>query len=693
MLWTELKERAKQLKGPANHAAPLIGEIVGLWFEEEPSVEAAFADRDVSRDALVARLLSLEYPQAEDHRALDAIRGLPVPVTVEAVLGVLARQFEKHPVVQLLAGMLRCQAAQLAEILRLHAEAAVSVTASQTTALGACTTDLTETARRGAFADRVAGPATLALECALLKVRRGSVILTGPKGCGKTVSVEAFAHRVAHGETHPRLKNAHILELSVGGLLAGTQFRGQFSERVEALLKELKGQKGPTILWIDEIHTVLGAGRVHGDSYDLANALKTALADGSLLVVGATTDAEYERYVMKDPAFARRFQRIRLAPLTGETLLKVVRSQTSALAKKHGAVIADDVCLEALALSDRYLANRAAQPDRGLDLLDTACALAGPSATLGRAHLLAALSQMTGVPAELLESGVCARLRRARELLRERVCGQRTLIEALLSRLLTNPLRQNADTRPLSSALLLGPSGVGKTLIAELLAEALFGSAEAFLCVHCGAFGEGGIAKLVGTPYAGRDTPTEGALLPEFVREHPFGILLFDELEKAYETLWDLLLSLLDKGEFQGADGQTYSVRHCIVLCTSNAVTARDLTGPGIGFGRRPATVTDRQALAAKLPMFRRELLSRFDDLLVAEALSPSDRLALLRRHIARACEKARLAGTSIPGDDELGALLREYASAIDAEGGRAIERLAADTVIRSLATPREETF
>ncbi|MDD2598869.1 MAG: AAA family ATPase, partial [Kiritimatiellae bacterium] len=584
MLWMICKKRARQLRDIGGSAIPLVSEIMSLWVEEDHAVFEALTEKAVERDALVGSLAQLEYAHQLDYPVHEALQSLLTPVTVGSVLSMMTQRFEKHPVVQLLAATFQCATSQLAGALHLQAAAAVATTVIQNSVLASLTTDLSAAAERGEFADLVPGPATQALEQALLKARRGSVIVTGPQGAGKTVSVQALAHRIARNEVHPRLRQCRILELSVGTLTAGTQFRGQFSERLEGILKELKDQGQRTILFIDEIHTVLGAGRVHGDSYDMGNALKAALAGRNLLVIGATTDTEYERYVTKDPAFARRFQRVRLAPLTGDALREVVLTQVAGLTEKHCVTIDAALWREALVLSDLYLSNRAAQPDRVLDLLDTACTLAEQTGSLSRTHLLRALSQTTGVPLDLLENGLCARLDRARLFLNERVFGQEAVVDAILARLEGNPLRLNADTRPLASFLILGGSGVGKTLLAEVLAEALFGGSEAFLLIHCGAFGEGGLAKLIGVALPGMDTQSEGALLPEFLRSHPFGIILFDELEKAYGTLWDLLLSLLDKGEFQGGDGRTYSVRHCVIICTSNAVTAQDLASPGIGF-------------------------------------------------------------------------------------------------------------
>ncbi len=685
MLWSELKERARQMIPAGRQGTPLISEALSLWVEEAQELRDPLAAKDLDRDALASELLGLNYEIQTDRAVHEAVRAIPAPVTVDAVVSTLLERFCTHPAAQALTNAFGCKAAELVILLNLKANASPVVVGNGTEMpmLKSLTTDLTEIAMTGEYSALVPGPATDAIERALLKSRRGSVVVTGLQGSGKTVAVQALAHRIVNNQTHPKLRNVKILELSVGALVAGTQFRGQFSDKVEGILKELKTAKGKIILFIDELHTVLGCGRVHGDSYDFANALKTALSSNYVRLIGATTDGEYSRYVLKDPAFARRLERVRLQPIEDDFLVSVLKSQVNVLAEHHRVCISESAWREALCLSNLYLVNRSAQPDRVLDLLDSACTLVTKSpGNLERSHILSALAQTTGIPADLLEKGLASRLDSARDVVKREVFGQDQIVEAIIARLQSNPLHRRASERPIGSFLLTGPTGVGKSLIAEVIGKTVFGSREAFLRIHCGEFAEGGIAKLIGVPLPGLDAQDANGVLCNFLREHPCGIVLFDEIEKAHSTLYELLLGILDKGEFQSGDGLPWSLRNHLVFCTSNALTAKDLRGAGMGFGAQTGSFRSREHLVEKLPLFRKELLNRFDELLVANPLSSESRLAILKHHIAVACAAARAAGVPEPSEAALVALLNQNESAIDLAGGRAIERLALDKVI-----------
>ncbi len=689
MLWSDIKERAKLLT--LHRGTLLIGQLISLWAEESPGLDKPLKDKDLGRDRLVRDLAALEYDPRLDRPVHEAIRALPAPVTADAAVGVVLSRFPTHPAAQTLSSLFGCSPSEVISRLQLQSEALVagaSPDATHCPTLARLSVDLTERARRGDYADLVPGEATTALERALTKVRRGSVMLTGPSGSGKTTAVAAMALRVATGLVHPKLRNVRIIEVSVGALVAGTQYRGQFSERVEALLKEVGEQRGTIILFIDEAHTILGAGRVNNDSYDLGNALKTALADNRIRLICATTDAEYQRYVARDPAFSRRFERIRIRPVSGDALDTVLRKQVNGLEARHDVLIPEPVWREARRLSDRYLENRSSQPDRTLDLLDSSAPLAPQAGSLTIGHLRVALSGTTGLPIDLIEQGLRSRLDAAQDALHRTVRGQERVVEAILNRLRSNPLRYRADARPLGSFMLQGPSGTGKTLIPETLNAALFGARDTLLHIHGGEFAEGGIAKLTGFPAPGLDThhgATEGGVLCDHLRDHPMGVIVFDEIEKAHPSLHEPLLGILDKGEFQAGNGTTWHLRNHVVFCTSNALTAQDLQGTGIGFGGRGRCAFSREAITEKLCQFRRELLNRFDDILVLDPLSHESRLAILKQRIATACDAARAAGLPEPSTEALEALLARHKAAIDLAGGRAIERCAADEVILPL--------
>lgn len=687
MLWREIKDRVKSLRGPSR-TPPSLAELLSVWVEEAPELDGPLRAKDMERDTLALKIMEVPYDSKSDGLVSDAIRTLPAPVSAQAVVSLLLEKHEAHPVVRCLVESFGCKKAEdLSPLLNLKAMASVAVSQTvETPMLKSMTTDLTEKAKLGAFAGLVAGPATDALERVLLKARRGSVILTSPQGAGKTAAVQALAHRIVNNQCHPKLRHVQILELNgVGSLVAGTQFRGQFSERIEGLLTELKAARGKVILFCDETHTVIGAGRVHNDSYDLANALKTALSNNEIRFIGATTDVEYTKYILKDPAFARRLERVRIQPLSGSALDSVVLSQVSFLAERHNVVLEESVWREAMRLSDLYLANRAAQPDRVLDLLDTSCTSVPQNGNLERHHLLSALAQMTGVPSDILDCGLLTRLDQARDQLVHEVVGQDGVISAILSRLQSNPLHRRAAERPLGSFLLTGPSGVGKGLIAETLCCALFGSQEALLRINCGEYSEGGIAKLIGFPLPGLDGQDTNGALGKFLSHKPTGVVLFDEIEKAHPTFYEVLLGILDKGEFQGGDGTSWSLRSHIVCCTSNALTTRNLYGESIGFGESEPHRPSRERLIEKLTMFRKELCNRFDDILVVEPLSSSSRLTMLKRHSEVAFAAARAAGVPTPSDAELIALLLLHQEAIDQAGGRAIERLVDDEIVPPL--------
>ena len=437
----------------------------------------------------------------------------------------------------------------------------------------------------------------------LIQRRKANALLVGDAGVGKTCIVEGLARWISSPSAPRALRDKRLVELSIGALVAGTKFRGEFEERVQAVIR-LATEDPSLILFIDEFHTIIGAGGT-GDALDAANILKPALARGDLRLIGATTTQEYDRHLARDEALARRFELIRIEePGRGETIA-ILEGLRVRFEDHHGVAVHDDALEAAVDMSIRYLPERKL-PDKAVDLIDQACAqkvLGGlsqrpkdaPAAEedddhdqVTRKDIAKIISERCRVPLGLVLQGNRERLDALGRWLGERVLGQKAAIDRVATAIQKSYLGLREPTRPIASFLFVGPTGVGKTETARVLAEHIFGRPEALHRYDMSEYSEKHqIARLIGAPpgYVGHEE--EGALTSA-VRRRPSAVVLFDEIEKAHPDVLQLLLQILDDGSLTDSRGRRASFRETIIVMTSNL--ALDVgAGRVIGFHRGDA--------------------------------------------------------------------------------------------------------
>lgn len=507
-------------------------------------------------------------------------------------------------------------------------------------------TDLTQAAAEGKL-DPVVGreKEILRMEEILCRRKKNNPILIGEPGVGKSAIVEGLAQMVAKRHTSPVLFGKRIVSLDMTGIVAGTKYRGQFEERIKALLKELE-QNPDIIIFIDEIHTIIGAGSTPG-SMDAANILKPALARGTIQCIGATTLDEYRNSIEKDGALERRFQKVLVEPSTTEETLQILQNIKDRYEQHHHVRYTDDALKACVSLTDRYVTDRFF-PDKAIDVLDEVGsrvhlqhANVPPEVTLKEKELelvkakkqkavksqnfeLAAsfrdrqtelernlhelqdawtkgetgrreivtekevsdvVSMMTGIPVQRMAEAEGVKLKNMDAELKKMVIGQDDAIEKMVKAIQRNRVGLKDPNHPIGAFMFLGPTGVGKTYLAKKLAEQMFGSADALIRIDMSEYTESfNVSRLVGAPpgYVGYE---EGGQLTERVRRHPYSIVLLDEIEKAHGNVFNLLLQVLDEGRLTDGLGRLIDFRNTVIIMTSNAGT-RQLKdfGRGVGF-------------------------------------------------------------------------------------------------------------
>ena len=435
----------------------------------------------------------------------------------------------------------------------------------------------------------------LRMEQILVRRRKNNPCLVGEPGVGKTAVVEGLARRIAAGQVPPQLRGKRILSLDITSLVAGTKYRGDFEERFKNVLLDVQ-RAGDVILFIDEVHAIVGAGAAEG-GIDACGILKPLLARGDIQLIGATTRVEYRRHIEKDAALARRFGAVEVEEPGQETAVEILQGLAPRYAAHHGVEIAPEAVRAAVTLSARYLPERFL-PDKALDLLDEACSAVrieaaerpgGPEKpAVTAAHIAAVVSRQSGVPAEKLTAAQTATLAAMEQTLSGRVVGQPDAVRAVAGALQRARLGLASTARPMGAFLFLGPTGVGKTALARALADCCFGSEKALLRFDMSEYMEKHtVARLLGAPpgYVGYG---EGGQLTEAVRRRPYSVVLLDEIEKAHPDVANILLQIMEDGALTDSEGRRVDFTHTLVILTSN-LGAKHLAGQrgaGLRHGR-----------------------------------------------------------------------------------------------------------
>jgi len=438
----------------------------------------------------------------------------------------------------------------------------------------------------------------------LARRSKNNPVLVGEPGVGKTAIVEGLAQRIASGDVPAALKNKKVLALALGPLVAGTKYRGEFEGRVKKILDEVKRSARDVVLFIDELHTLVGAGAAEG-SLDLSSMIKPELARGELQCIGATTFDEYRKYVEADAALERRFQPVMVEEPTVEQTIGILRGLRPKYGAHHNVEITDEAIVAAATLSARYIADRFL-PDKAIDVLDEAAAKAAIGSTGTRPQLTAeniatVISSATGIPVSTLTEAQRAGLLALEAELEERVIGQSEAVRVVAEAVRRARAGLKDPRKPVGGFLFIGPSGVGKTELARTLAHSLFGTDDALIRLDLSEYTESHtVSRLLGAPpgYAGHDEPGQ---LTEAVRRRPYSVILFDEIEKAHPDVAAILLQILDDGRVTDAKGRSIDFRHALLVMTSNL---------------EPDEVEDN---------LRPELVDRIDDVVVFRALDAQD--------------------------------------------------------------------
>jgi ATP-dependent Clp protease ATP-binding subunit ClpA len=485
--------------------------------------------------------------------------------------------------------------------------------------LKAYTSELTQAAREGRIDPLVGRVAEIdRLVHVLQRRRKNNPVLVGDPGVGKTALVEGLAWKVARGEVPQPLREVRVFRLDLGALLAGTRYRGDFESRVKAVLAALEAVP-EAVLFIDEIHTVIGAGAATGGTMDASNLLKPALESGRLRCIGATTWEEFRQYFERDRALARRFQKVEVIEPSREQTVEILRGLASRYEEHHKVRYAQTALEAAADLAARYLRDRRL-PDKAIDLMDEAGAAV---ALAGRRQVTApdvedVLASMAQIPPQRVKSSEKDRLKDLEPKLKAVVFGQDEAVSRLVSAIKVSRAGLREPNKPVGSFLMTGPTGVGKTELARQLAEVL---GVSFLRFDMSEYMERhSVSRLVGAPpgYVGFD---QSGMLTEAVSQNPHAVVLLDEIEKAHPDVFNMLLSIMDYGTLTDSHGRKTDFRQAILLMTSN-LGARDAERGGLGFGGQEASAGSASA-AAYERLFAPEFRNRLDARLEFGPLTP----------------------------------------------------------------------
>ena len=580
--------------------------------------------------------------------------------------------------------------------------------AGETSTLDQYARDLTDMARQGKL-DPVVGREGEIQRVIQILSRRGknNPCLIGEPGVGKTAIVEGLAQRIQLGMVPDSVADKRVMTLDLSGMVAGSKYRGEFEERIKRVIAEVM-QAGNIILFIDEMHTIIGAGGAEG-AIDASNILKPAMARGEIQIIGATTIAEYRKYVEKDAALERRFQPVTVEEPTEEETEAILQGIKERYEKHHGITISDEAVHAAVTMSQRYIADRSL-PDKAIDLVDEAaarlrlmevkapdqmltleeeckeaargveeCLMAGDvqgasdcrkqQATLEKKikslrkryehrkdkqqlvltedDVAQVVSIWTKIPVSRLNEKEAVRLRNLEKTLHKRVVGQEDAVSAVARAVRRGRVGLKEPNRPIGSFLFLGPTGVGKTEISKALAEAVFGDEKAMIRVDMTEYMEKhSVSKMIGSPpgYVGHE---EGGQLSEKVRRNPYSVVLFDEIEKAHQDVFNILLQVLDDGHITDSQGRKVSFKNTIIIMTSNAGAQAIVEPKKLGF----ASVEDEKnsyefmkngVMEEVKRIFKPEFLNRIDETIVFRSLNKEDMkeiVTIMTRSLIERCK------------------------------------------------------
>ncbi len=606
--------------------------------------------------------------------------------------------------------------------------------------------DLTEAARKGELDPVIGRDAELRRVMQILSRRsKNNPCLIGEPGVGKTAVAEALAQRIVSGDVPEELRSKRLVSLDITGMLAGTKYRGDFEERIKSVLTEVT-KAGNVVLFVDELHNIMGAGAAEG-AIDAANILKPALSRGELQMIGATTLDEYRKHIEKDAALERRFQPVTVDEPTAEESIAILQGLRDKYEAHHKLSISDEAIEAAVKLSERYISDRYL-PDKAIDLMDEACSAlrmegmvpspeikaiekriaaierekdeavrsqdfetaarlrdrereqrgeleekrrglsrAGSSRAVGAGDIAAVVSGWTGIPVTSLSEDESARLLRMEEILHRRVIGQDEAVSAVARAIRRGRVGLKDPKRPIGSFLFLGPTGVGKTELCKALAEAVFGDESAMIRLDMSEYMEKHTtSKLIGSPpgYVGYD---EGGQLTEKVRRKPYSVILFDEIEKAHEDVFNILLQIMDDGRLTDSQGRRVDFKNTIIIMTSN-IGARLISSrrPSLGFGSGDGELSDVKGpvLEELRRAFKPEFLNRIDETIVFRRLEREDISRIARNLCATSVARVEAMGISLELTDAAVELLAE--TGFDPVYGarplrRAIQSMLEDTV------------
>ena len=592
-------------------------------------------------------------------------------------------------------------------------------------ALAEFTRDLTEAARSGKLDPVIGREKEIQRVIQILSRRtKNNPVLIGEPGVGKTAIAEGLAERIASGDVPEELLDKRVLSLDLSGMVAGTKYRGEFEERIKNTLDEVK-KDGNIILFIDELHTIVGAGSAEG-AVDAANIIKPALGRGEIRVIGATTLNEYRKYIEKDAALERRFQPVTVGEPTPEATLEILKGLRDKYEAHHKLTITDEALEAAVQLSKRYIGDRFL-PDKAIDLMDEAAsqvrmtaeasspdlkALEEKITALHREKTEAVAAQdfekaaqlrdieknyqeqveierdnwrkqlaqnrgnvtaddvakvvagWTGIPVTRLTEDESMRLLKLEEKLHQRVVGQDEAVNAVAKAIRRSRVGLKDPKRPIGSFLFLGPTGVGKTELCKTLAEAMFGDENAMVRIDMSEYMEKHtVSRLVGSPpgYVGHE---EGGQLTEKVRRKPYSVVLFDEIEKAHEDVWNILLQILEDGIVTDSQGRRVDFKNTVIVMTSN-VGAKNITAAEskLGFDGKEKDEKEteearfariREAVMADLKRtFRPEFLNRIDEIIVFHQLTQDNIVQIARRMLDVTAGRMAQQGITLEAEDD----------------------------------------